>query len=95
MITEYDFYMNLYDGFIKTNNFKNEKILWKMNSIIKLMKLTEGSEKGEFCESGLRMIMTLFKSYKFDSCDIESKDFDHSSIQQKEIVIPILREEFI
>ena len=59
------------------------------------MKLTEGSEEGEFCESGLRMIMVLFKSYKFDSCDIESKDFDNSSIYQKEIVVPILREEFI
>ncbi len=87
--------MNLYDGFIKTNNFKNEKILWKMNSIIKLMKLTEGSENGEFCESGLRMIMILFKSYQFDSCDIKSKVFDNSSIPQKEIVMPILREEFI
>lgn len=67
MISEYDFYMNLYDDFIKTNNFKNDKILWKMNSIIKLMQLTEGSEEGEFCESGLRMIMVLFNSYQFDS----------------------------
>ncbi len=95
MISEYDFYMNLYDDFIKTNNFKNDKILWKMNSIIKLMQLTEGSEEGEFCESGLRMIMVLFNSYQFDSCDIKSKDFDNSSIHQKEIVVQILREEFI
>jgi len=95
MISEYDFYMNLYDTFIKTNNNKNEKILWKMNSIIELMKLTEGSEEGEFCEIGLRMIMVLFKSYQFDSCDIKSTYFDNSSIQQKEIVVPILREEFI
>ncbi|MFX1268668.1 MAG: hypothetical protein ACFFAK_11970 [Promethearchaeota archaeon] len=87
--------MNLYDDFIKTNNINNEKILWKMNSIIKLMKLTEGNEKGEFCESGLRMIMTLFNSYQFDSYDIESEDFDSSSIQQKKILVPILREEFI
>ncbi|MFX0025189.1 MAG: hypothetical protein ACFE8M_02150 [Candidatus Hermodarchaeota archaeon] len=95
MVSEYDFYMNLYDSFIKTNNVENDKIIWKMNSIIKLMKLTEGSDEGEFCETGLRMIMSLFRSYQFDSCDIKSKDFDNSLIQQKEIVIPILREEFI
>jgi hypothetical protein len=95
MINEYDFYMNLYDAFIKTNNIENDKILWKLNSIIKLMNLTEGSEEGEICESGLRLIMALFKSYQFDSCDIKSKYFDNSSIQQKELVIPILRKEFI
>ena len=95
MISEYDFYINLYDGFIKTNNIENDKTLWKMNSIIKLMKLTEGSDKEEFCESGLRVIMALFKNYQFDSSDIKSKDFDSSSIQEKEILIPILRDEFI
>ncbi|MFW9947630.1 MAG: hypothetical protein ACFFDX_12470 [Candidatus Odinarchaeota archaeon] len=95
MISEYEFYMNLYDGFIKTNNIENDKILWKMNSIIKLMKLTEERDTEEFCESGLRMIMAFFKSYQFDSCDIKSKDFDNSSIYQKKILMSILREEFI
>jgi len=95
MISEYDFYMNLYDSFINTNNIENEKILWKMNSIIKLMKHSEGSEEGEFCESGLRMIVVLFKNYQFDFCDTKSKYFDNSSIQQREIVLPILRDEFI
>lgn len=95
MTSEYDFYINLYDNFIKTNNIENDKILWKLNSIIKLMKLTEGTEEEEFCESGLRMIMSFFKSYQFDSCDVQSKYFDNSSTQQKEIILPILREEFI
>ena len=39
-MAECDFYMNLYDDFIKTKNDENDKILWKMYKILDLMKVT-------------------------------------------------------
>jgi hypothetical protein len=94
MISEYDFYMNLYDEFIETRDQENEKILWKTNSIIKLMKFTEGNEEGEFCENALRMIMVLFKHFSFSPYELSSYNFDNKSNQDKDIITPILKQEF-
>ena len=86
--------MNLYDKFIETHNDKNQKILWKMNSIIKLMNITEGNEEGEFCENALRMIMILFKDYIFSPYELNSNDFDTNKCHGKEMITPILKQEF-
>lgn len=95
MKTELDFYLSLFENFLKTKNNNEKKILWKLNSIIKVMEKANEKHNSLFCENGLRLIMLLFKNYQFDSCDIESKKFDNSLPQEKEIIIPILREEFI
>lgn len=93
-MADIDFYLSLFDEFLKTNNHKNKKILWKLHSIVKIMEHTSQKEN-LVCENGLRMIMTLFNSFQFDSCDIESNYYDNSSVHQKDIVLPILKEEFI
>ena len=93
-MTEIDFYLSLYDSFLKTYGIDNQKILWKLNAIVKLMEVSNSREDDLFCENGLRLIMTLFKDFQFDSCDIKSSDFESSSIPEREILIPILIEEF-
>ena len=93
-MVDIDFYLSLFDEFLKTNNHENKKVLWKLNSIVKLMEHA-GQKDNLFCENGLRMIMTLFNSFQFDSCDIESYSFENSSFQQKQIILPILKKEFI
>lgn len=95
MITENDFYIHLYDDFIKINNDENEKILWKMRSIIELMKLTEGNDEGELCENGLRIIMSLFNHYVVYPFDFDNDYFNISSLNQHKQLISILKREFI
>ncbi|MFX0060439.1 MAG: hypothetical protein ACFE8J_19245, partial [Candidatus Heimdallarchaeota archaeon] len=90
---EYDFYINIYDDFVETHNNEKDKFLWKMNSIIELMKVTEGNEEGEFCENGLRMIMILFKDFIFSPLELKKSAFENTLNQGKEIIIPILKRE--
>ena len=64
LMTESDFYMNLYEDFIETGNDENDKILWKTYKIIDLMKISNITDTSGFMENGLRMIMLLFKHFK-------------------------------
>jgi hypothetical protein len=93
-MTETDFYLSLYDSFLKTYGIDERKILWKLNAIVKLMEVSNSKKDNVLCENGLRLIMTLFKDFQFDSCDIRSSDFESSSIPEQEFLIPILIEEF-
>ena len=95
MMAECDFYMNLYDDFIKTENDENEKILWKMYKILDLMKATDGNDPDGFIENGLRMIMLLFKYYNINSCDLSSFDLNETSPDKKEELRFILKTEFM
>jgi len=94
MISEYDFYINLFDDFVETHDKENEKILWKTGSIIKLMKFTKSNEEGDFCENALRMIMLLFKNYIFTPYELNSYELEITSNQEREIALPILKNEF-
>ena len=95
MMAECDFYMNLYDDFIKTENDENEKILWKMYKILDLMKATDGNDPDGFMENGLRMIMLLFNYYNINSCDLSSFDLNETSPDKKEELRFILKTEFM
>ena len=94
MMAECDFYINLYDDFIKTRNDENDKILWKMFKILDLMKVTDEKDPNGFMENGLRMIMLFFNNFYLNSCDISSFDLIESSSDKKEELIYILKEEF-
>ena len=93
-MAEYDFYINLYDDFIKTRNDENNRVLWKMYKILDLMKVTSENEPDGFMENGLRMIMLLFNKFKIDSCDLNSHDLIETFPEKKEELIFILKEEF-
>ena len=94
MISEYDFYVNIYDDFIDTRNDENERILWKTHKIIDLMKITDGKDPNGFMENGLRMIMLLFKYFKMNSCDLCSFDLFDTPFNEREELMLILHKEF-
>ena len=94
MMSECDFYNNLYDDFLETRNDENERILWKTHKIIDLMKITTEKDSSGFMENGLRMIMLLFKQFRLNSCDLCSIDLFETPFNEKEEVMLILQEEF-
>lgn len=94
MMTEYDFYMNLYDDFLETRNDQSDKILWKMYKIIDLMKLTDEKDTNGFMENGLRMIMLLFNHFRIESYNHCSFDLFNTPFNEKEDLMGILKEEF-
>lgn len=94
MMSECDFYTNLYDDFLETRNDENERFLWKTRKIIDLMKVTTEKDANGFMENGLRMIMLLFKHFKISSCDLCSYDLFDTPFNEKEELMLILHEEF-
>lgn len=95
MIAEYDFYMTLYDDFIKTKNDEKNKVLWKTYKILDLMKITNENDSNGLMENGLRMIMLLFKNYEINSYELSSYDLSETSTDKKEELQFILKTEFI
>ena len=94
-MTECDFYLNIYDDFVETRDDENDKILWKMYNILKLMKLTNANDPNGFMENGLRMIMLLYKNFRMNSCDLYSFDLSETAPNEKEYLQSILKTEFI
>jgi hypothetical protein len=94
MMSECDFYTNLYDDYIETRNDENERFLWKTRKIVDLMKITHEKDTSGFMENGLRMIMLLFKHFKLSSCDICSYDLFDTPFNEKEELRLILQKEF-
>ena len=94
MMTECDFYNNLYDDFIETRNDENNKILWKMYKIIDLINLTGEKDTNGFMENGLRMIMLLFNHFKVDSCDLCGIDLFDTTLHEKEEIMSVMLKEF-
>ena len=96
MITcECDFYMNIFDDFLLAKNDENQKIMWKMSTIIDLMKVTDAQDDNAFMENALRMIMLLFNHYNMTPCELERNYFVDAQFDEKEELITVLKEEFI
>jgi len=93
-MAECDFYVNLYDDFIKTRNDENNKILWKMYKILDLMKETNENDPNGFMENGLRMIMLLFNKMELSAYDLSSYDLIETSPDKKEELLCLLKTEF-
>ncbi|MHA2287469.1 MAG: hypothetical protein ACXABG_01655 [Promethearchaeota archaeon] len=93
-MAECDFYMNLYDDFIKTQDNEDDKILWKMHKILDLMKVTNEKDPSGFMENGLRMIMLLYKNFRLNSCDLSSIELSETPAAKKEELQVILKTEF-
>jgi len=71
MTTENQFYISLFDEYMNNSTDPEKKIMWKLNSIIKLMNMTENYES-DFCENALRMIMVLFNEGEFESWELDN-----------------------
>ena len=94
-VCECDFYMNIFDDFLLAKNDENQKIMWKMSTIIDLMKVTDAQDDNGFMENALRMIMLLFNHYNMTPCELERNYFVDAGFDEKEELITVLKEEFI
>ena len=94
-VCEYDFYMNIFDDFLLAKNDENQKVMWKMYTIIDLMKITDDQDDNGFMENALRMIMLLFNHYNLAPCELECNYFVNAPFEEKEELMTILKEEFI
>ncbi len=95
VVCECDFYMNIFDDFLLAENDENQKIIWKMRTIIDLMKVTDGQDDNGLMENALRMIMLLFNHYIMTPCELERNYFVNAPFDKKEELITVLKEEFI
>jgi len=76
MMTENQFYISLFDDYMINSADPERKIMWKLNSIIRLMNMTESYES-DFCENALRTIMILFNEFEFEPWELDNgKPFD-------------------
>jgi hypothetical protein len=69
MIMESAFLINIFDEFLHTEDDPKKKLMWELKSIINLMQKAKGLDD-DFCENGLRMILTLFNEYKVEPWEI-------------------------
>jgi hypothetical protein len=95
MITECDIYKEIFNGFLKTQNDENEKALWKMKTILNLMKLTKSNDQRDLCENGLRMIMILYNNYTIYPFEIRSSCTSAPSLSDSSELVSILKSELV
>ena len=68
--------------------------MWKLNAITETMNFSNDQNDDGFCENALRMIMTLFRNYTIDDSEIDEVCLQDLKFDEKEVIIPILMEEF-
>jgi hypothetical protein len=95
MNKELEFLAAIYEGFLKTRNNETQKFIWKLNAITKTMKFSNNHSNKGFCENALRMIMTLYCNYTIDESEIEGNSLKEPIFNDKEVILPILIEEFV
>jgi hypothetical protein len=69
MMMESAFFINVFDEFLHTEDDPQKKLMWELKSIINLMQKAKGLDD-DFCENGLRMILTLFNNYKIEPWEL-------------------------
>ena len=92
---ELEFLAAIYEGFLKTRNDQTQKFIWKLNAITNTMKFSNDQSENGFCENALRMIMTLFRNYTINDSEIEETSLKEPEFNDREVILPILIEEFV
>lgn len=92
MKIENQFYLSLFDDYMNNSSDPEKKIMWKLNSIIKLMNMTDDYES-DFCENALRMIMILFNEFEFEPWELINGDECKVSEKEKNLFNQILFDE--
>jgi len=99
LITEAEFYDDIFEDFIHLNNSIQENELWKSKSLIKLLNISNEKENNNILEDGIKIILNLcnFKEsgYLLDSYESESYRINELLEFEKKIVESILKNEFI
>jgi hypothetical protein len=61
LITEIEFFNEIFEDFVCSEENFNDNEIWKSNSIIKLMRSLDGIKDSSILEEGLKIILTLCK----------------------------------
>lgn len=99
MLSETEFFNDIFENFPYQYNHKYENDLWKANSIIKLMQNSDEFIDKSIVEEGLKIIINLCK---FNECgdlldlyELESYPIDQLIEPEKNLIESILKAEFI
>ena len=99
LISEAEFFTEIFEDFVGLDNNFQENLLWKSNSIIKLMQVSDRTEDKKIIEEGLKIIIKLCQSkecgYLLDSYEIESFPINMLLEPERGMFDSILQSEFI
>ncbi|GAH44714.1 unnamed protein product [marine sediment metagenome] len=99
MISEVEFFNEIFENFLSLDNHILENELWKAHSIIKLMHNSVEFEDENFVELGLKIIISLCKFKEcgdlLDSYEQESYPVNQLVESEKILLNSILQAEFI
>ena len=99
MTTEIEFFNEIFEEFICSEDNIQDNEIWKSNSIIKLMRASNGIENKCVLEDGLKIILNLCKfrerGHLHDPYKSESYSINVIMEPDKIILDSILRAEFI
>ncbi|MBA7663011.1 hypothetical protein ES703_71044 [subsurface metagenome] len=99
MISEVEFFNEIFEDFICRDNQVHENELWKSHSIIKLMHNSDEFEDKKLVELGLKIIINLCRFKEcgdlLDSYEIESQSVNELPESEKTLLNSILQAEFI
>ncbi|MHA2039290.1 MAG: hypothetical protein ACXACX_23080 [Candidatus Hodarchaeales archaeon] len=99
MTAEIEFFNEIFEDFVCSEDSINDSEIWKSNSIIKLMSALDRIESKYILEEGLKIILILCKFRKcgnlHDPYKSESYSINDIMEQDKYVLDSILRAEFI
>jgi len=99
LISEIEFFNEIFEDFICIENQVYKNKLWKSNSIIRLMQISCEIEDTKIIEDGLKIILNLSKFQEggslVDSYESESYSVNELIEPEKKILESILKAEFI
>ncbi|MFX1310245.1 MAG: hypothetical protein ACFE9M_07315 [Promethearchaeota archaeon] len=98
MISEVEFFAEIFEDFLSLDNQLYENDLWKFHSIIKLMHFADEFKDPQIVEEGLKIIINLFKFKEcgllLDSYELESYPINKLAEPEKTLLGSILKAEF-
>jgi len=99
LTTEIEFFNEIFEEFVCSEDIVQDNEIWKSNSIIKLMRASDGIENKCILQEGLKIIINLCKfrerGYLHDPYKSESYSINDLIEPDKLILDSILRAEFI
>lgn len=99
MISEVEFFTEIFEDFLGLDNNFHENELWKFYSIIKLMQVSDELDDKKIIQEGLNIIVNLCKFKEcgelLDSYEIESDSISELAEPEKTLLGSILKAEFI
>jgi len=98
LISEVEFFTEIFEDFLCLDNRLYENDLWKYHAIIKLMQASDAFIDRQFVEEGLKIIINLCKFKEcgdlLDSYESESYPINDLAESEKTLLGSILKAEF-